>query len=996
MKKFFSHCALLVMVTILLGGLALGQATQTYGRIEGVVKDQSGAIIPGVSVTLRTPTGTKNTLTGDSGFFAFPFLTPGAYEIRVELEGFKTYDQSGITVQLGKTISLSITMETGDISDVIEVTGEAPLVDTTTTTVGANISENLFTSLPMQRNFTALFNLAPGVSDSGALGDANPSIGGASGLENNYVVDGINITNTGYGSVGSYSNVYGSLGSGVNFDFVKEVQVKQGGFEAEYGQSTGGVVNVITKAGTNEYHGGVYFYAQPESWEAERREPNVYRQQKFTEIPGQDSYDLSADFSGYIFKNRFFFYLGFNPQWATSIRRAPEGLGQDVNPGNPIYEREDEVYSWSAKLSYVLHDNHNVEFSSFADPSNRSDGPNRNMTSEGDDNYSGLQFGSWNWITRYNGVLANNLFLTASFGRAFNRFEEQILYMERIGYNDYVNFPALQRMGGVGFFENNNGENWQFNLKTTYNVTAAGEHQFDFGYAYEDVGYTAVRRYTGPMINVPAWQQFEGGTTFGGFFRLRYYTDPTTGGYYDQNGDGVITPADAYLQQYRGNFNDPNIGTDTTYHSFYVQDLWKITDRFTVKAGIRYDYQEMGGGGGNALVYTFDGNWAPRLGVIYDLFGDGKTKVYGNYGRFYQKIPNDMAVRALSSEDGVTNVWWTVQYDSEGRPLPGTLANPVLPGAPTITRTGANPTYIVPDTKTMYQNEFVIGFDHEINPTLSIGARYIFREVGRMLEDLGTLTTEQYIADDTYFTYIIANPSFSSDYVDNATGEIRADGLPDGFADPERSYNAFELTLEKRFSDGFQFLANYRLAKLWGNYEGLYRNDNGQDDPNITSLFDFRLSPSLGYQYVPGYLNTDRRHILNFNGSYTFDWNLTLGLGFRSASGNPVNRLGAHPAYENSGEIPLGPRGSEGRNSWLNTVDVHLGYPISLGDNYRIRLAMDIFNLPNFKRTLALNEDYETAPGELNPDFLTPGSANTPTAAFQRPFNMRFSVRFEF
>ncbi len=256
MRPAFTKCVLLTLLAVLMAGLVIGQATQTKGRLEGTVKDQTGAIIPGVSVTITSNTGSKTMLTGDSGMYIFPFLTPGVYNLKAELEGFKVFEQTGIQIRLGTTSTINIVLTPGEISQVVEVTGESPLVDTTTTTIGANISNNLFTNIPVRRNFTALFTMAPGVSSSGALGDNNPSIGGASGLENNYIVDGVNITNTGYGSVGSYSNVYGSLGSGVNFDFVKEVQVKQGGFEAEYGQSTGGVVNIITKSGSNEFHGG--------------------------------------------------------------------------------------------------------------------------------------------------------------------------------------------------------------------------------------------------------------------------------------------------------------------------------------------------------------------------------------------------------------------------------------------------------------------------------------------------------------------------------------------------------------------------------------------------------------------------------------------------------------------------------------------------------------------------------------------------------------------
>ncbi len=295
MRHAFPRFALLSLLAIMCAGLVAGQATQTYGRIEGTAKDQTGGVIPGVTVTITSATGTKTMVTGDSGEFGFPFLTPGLYSLKAELEGFKTYEQPEITVRLGAVSTINLVLTPGEINEVITVTGEAPLVNTTTTTVGANISESLFTSVPMRRNFTNLFNMAPGVSDSGSLGDNNPSIGGASGLENNYIVDGVNITNTGYGSVGAYSNVYGSLGSGVTFDFVKEVQIKQGGFEAEYGQSTGSVVNVITKSGGNEFHGGVYFYGQPGGLGNPPKQANTYRESQGTQVLRNESFDVSAD-----------------------------------------------------------------------------------------------------------------------------------------------------------------------------------------------------------------------------------------------------------------------------------------------------------------------------------------------------------------------------------------------------------------------------------------------------------------------------------------------------------------------------------------------------------------------------------------------------------------------------------------------------------------------------------------------------------------------------
>ncbi len=1022
MTRAFVKTLLLACVTLLLAGVVFGQAAQTTGRIEGTAKDQTGGVIPGVTVTISSATGTKSMITGDSGEFAFPFLTPGNYDIKAELEGFKTYEQKGVTIRLGLTSTINLVLSPGEISEVVTVTGEAPLVDTTTTTIGSNITDAMYTSMPVRRNFSNLFNFAPGVSDGGQVGSSNPSIGGASGLENNYVIDGVNVTNTGYGSLGSYSNVYGSMGTGVNFDFVKEVQIKSGGFEAEYGQSTGGVVNVITKSGGNEFHGGVYFYLQPAGWQASRNQPNTYRYENLQSMTlSQQNYDVSFDLSGYLWKDKLFFYAAFNPQWNTSSFRAPAGIGQDIDGISP-YEQESHYYSWSAKASYVPHPNHTFEFSTFADPSNRGTGPNRSMLSTGDTSYSKLHFGSWNLVARYNGVLSNNWFLTGSYSRAYNRFEEAMLYDSLVQYRDYVswfydNFPegtpvrnptGYDLRGGVGFFENNNGTNNQFNIKTTFTFTAAGEHTMDFGYAYEDVGYVAFRRYTGPMVDVPAFGGFEGAASYGALLRHRWYRQ-ADGTYWDRNGDGTLDGSDAVWWQTRGNYNDPNISTETKYHSFYAQDAWKISANVTLKAGVRYDYQKIAGGGEGSSDFVFDGNWAPRFGLIYDVKGDGKTKVYGSWGRFFQKIPQDLAVRALSVETGFTSVYWgdlnATDFLNDDMVAAGLTVYPGYGSPYTIGLTGSVPTIVYPGTKAMFQDEFVLGFDHELSPTMSIGARYIWRHVGRGLEDCGSQTPGQWNGTEPSaeeYQYVIANVTASQDIFDNALGVLGSDGIPDGFADMTRTYNAFEVTLEKRFSQGFQFLANYRLAKVWGNWEGLFRNDNGQDDPFITSLFDFRDEVlanggrALGVSYVPGYLNTDRRHVLNFNGAYTLPCKLTFGIGARLTSGYPLTPVGTHPASgygdnEIPGILPDGTqvvRGYAGRSDWINDVDLHADYPFTFGDNYRLRFAVDLFNVFNLQKTTQVDTQSQSG-GDPYADYLTP-------TTFQRSFNMRASIRFEF
>src|SRR5688572_27254905 len=260
--------AFLVAFALTLTGLAAAQETTT-GTISGRIVDSQSLAVPGATVTVTGPQGARTAVTDGDGRFNVPFLTPGVYNVRAELQGFRVTEQQNITVSLGQRLDLNLSMEVGALTETVSVTGSAPVVDTNTTTVGAVISSDLLQRVPVGRKLTDALYLAPGVSSGGEVGNANPAIGGGSGLENQYVVDGINITNTGYGAIGSYSIVFGSLGSGVTFDFVKEIQVKTAGYEAEFGQASGGVVNVITKSGANNLAGSLFGYFRPSGAEGD-------------------------------------------------------------------------------------------------------------------------------------------------------------------------------------------------------------------------------------------------------------------------------------------------------------------------------------------------------------------------------------------------------------------------------------------------------------------------------------------------------------------------------------------------------------------------------------------------------------------------------------------------------------------------------------------------------------------------------------------------------
>jgi hypothetical protein len=233
-------------------------------------------------------------------------------------------------------------------------------------------------------------------------------------------------------------------------------------------------------------------------------------------------------------------------------------------------------------------------------------------------------------------------------------------------------------------------------------------------------------------------------------------------------------------------------------------------------------------------------------------------------------------------------------------------------------------------------------------------------------------------------------------------GNQGADGVPDGFVDPVHIYKAVEIEVNKRFANNWQMIANWRIASVRGNYEGSYRNDNGQTDPGISSLFDFTPGDFnlLGDQFAVGPLNTDRRHIVNLYTNYILSKNvlkdrwrifegLNIGTGFHIQSGLPMSNLAAHPVYLNAGEVPLGGRGSLGRTPTSFRLDMHFDYPIRLSERAKIGLVGDIFNITNTQTLMLINQFSESSYQQPNPDFKQP-------TAWYNPISFRMGLKITF
>jgi outer membrane receptor protein involved in Fe transport len=961
--------------------LAAVASAQTTGTLTGTVTDAQGLAVPGATVTVTGPQGARSFVSDGEGRFQAPFLVPGNYDVRAELQGFKTIEIKGVAVSLGQTSDVAVKMELGGLTEVVEVVGSTVIVDTSSTTTGAVLTSDLLQKVPVGRRFSDTLYLAPGVSSGGSVGRANPSISGGSGLDNQYVVDGVNVTNQGYGALGSYSIVFGSLGSATPFDFIKEVQVKTGGYEAEYGQSTGGMVNVVTKSGTNALRGTAFGYSRPNFLQADFKE---YQSANGTVQFGKNEQsDFGVEASGPILQNRLFVFGAVNPSYETREFKAPEGFPLE---SLGFVDRKRENLNYAAKLTYQLSSSHRLDASFFGDPSNGDMGPQRvsALTRVDTSAFSRLdKFGGHNQTVRYDGVVSPTWLLEGSFANARNQIEETPS-VDTWFVRDRTVTPNIIS-GGIGFYEKgNDSKNRQFRMKSTH---LFNNHQVAYGFQYDNVTYAQVNSRTGPTFTAPDGRETATGAS------IDIISDPVFGQIYR-----VI----------RANFNQQRT-TDQAYYNFFVQDSWRVNDRLTVNPGIRYEQQKLAG----TIIddFSLKNNWAPRIGVVYDVLGNGRSKLYGNWGIYYARIPNDLAARALSADDS------TSRADFFDANLTQAIPDGVLAGGVTshFALAGVGADEIDPDTKLSYKQEFVFGYEWEALPATNVGVRYIRRWIGRVLEDVAAAPMVAYelgLEGTESVAYILTNP-------DETTPTLFPE-LGAAFETPQHTYDAIEVTLDRRLSGKWQAQASYRWSRLHGTFEGFYREDNGQSDPGITSLFDFPTNdPSFtaiggaqfGYRgdirYLgdlgKGPLPLDRPHQVKVYGNYLITDALAVGLGMNASSGKPLTPLAGNAWYGNGGEIPEGPRGSgietvdgfQTRSPFEFQVDAQASYVMRFGEQ-RLTLLADAFNLFNLKRVLDYDSWTETVYGVANPDFGKPVSQLTAGPAFQAPFALRIGARFEF
>jgi hypothetical protein len=943
-----------------------------------------------VTVTATGPQGVKTTVTDGEGRFTLAFLTPGSYTVHADLQGFTSVDRPDVVVHVGQNVDVALTMKVGALEETVQVVAPAASVDTASATIGANLDSATLSRLPVGRRFSDTLYLTPGVSTSGSVGIANPSIEGSSGLENQYVVDGVNITNGGYGALGSYSIVFGSLGNGTPFDFMQEVQVKTGGYEAEFGQATGGVVNVVTKSGSNTFKGSAFGYVRPRGFESTYH--TVQSVEGTVNTVASQLSDAGGTIGGPILRNRLFFFGAIDPQWQTNTFAAPDEFPLQTL-GN--VDRDRRTTNYAVKGTWQATPAHRFDASFFGDPATGATGPQRssallNQTTSG---YSSLEYGGHNQTVHYNGVLNPHFLVDASFGRALNRI------LETPSVNDWrvTDLRVTPRVitGGVGFYEAGNRSNsWQAQAKATQIVGGYGQHQVRYGFDYEHLDFSQLQQYTGPTFTAPNGQLTATGAT------VDIIPDPAFGQIYHVSRAG-FTAGRATTQRYTAAF---------------VEDEWKIGNSLTIRPGVRFEQETLSG----SIVQDFSlkNNWAPRFGVVWDPSGNGRSRVFANYGRYYARVPNDLAARALSSDALITADY----FDSSlTRPVANGVVTSTTTGTTTTTHftlLGGNADDIDPNAKLSYYNEWIAGTEYTLPRDLTVGIRYVHRDIGRVLEDVQpypTVAVSLGLPGAATANYLLTNPGPNTPVSQDIPGATVS------FESPVHNYDAVEFTANKRLSNSWALISSYRWSRLTGNFEGFFRNDNGQSDPAISSLYDYPTNdptftaigtPQFGYVGDIRFLGTagngplplDRTHDVKVYGTYAFDMGLNLSLGLELESGAPLTAFAAHPIYDTGGEIPLTPRGAgfqtsngfQTRTPWTKPVNAGASYNLKVGARKLVLIA-DVFNVFNTQTILDYNSFAELQFGVPNPDVGAAGVSGVVSGQqLATPRQFRIGVRYEF
>lgn len=962
--------SLILLLSLTLTSITLAQ--RQTGSIYGTVVDEEGNVLPGATVTLSGPSllGTRTYVTSDTGKFRFPALSPGPkYELKVEMSGFKTTIRKGLIVSVGKSTEVTITLEVATIEEEVTVTAESPVVDVESSKVSVNYSSEFIASIPMNRDLYDIQNSIPGAISEGRDYRRTSSILGGTVRSQLYALDGVPMNDP--ATFYSMANI--------NIDVYDEIEFEVGAHPAEVGQTDSVYINIVTKSGGNKYSGGATVYYTTENFaqdliSAENiKSLGVDAPEKFSGYK-----DGSLNFGGPLIKDRIWFFLnGRRMLWDKINPYTPENRMAKVGLASPHYDLRHEEWLAFAKFTFQLTKNLRymgmLHYNHIYEPVYT----NRVATS-----YSYDVTGVWNHENTYttthqfNWVLDQNTFLDFR-GTFIHRYfpinvrpghegnytyydRAQRVYWGRTWYDDeYVRKKMLASTSLTRFQDDFLG----------------ASHELKVGAEFEQTEYHRDWFRANPYYSY--WRDYKKGnpyyySTSGKRGRLRMRYCPPEKGMWD-------------------------VLDNTRRFSGYTQDSI-ASGKLAINLGLRLDYSfqyepeqsrpqlryEYGpellapGLAANSLLEALIAQWhqdigpispfdalttpykkpvefltlSPRIGLVYDIFGDGKTALKFSFSRYFEPVWSAKYNAAQIFGAGSLSYYWYDLNKNKLMDLPPTDKYK-LSSYPTQ---DPNYTYYVDNLKAPYMNELLAGIEHELVRDFKLGLQFVWKENKNIVEDIDKNNGYDPTAKDDkgliWLPYTVVDPGWDGKFGTGDDNDLTVYGLREdrpaktwkGTNPPEakRKYWALILTFDKRMSNKWQLKGSVLYSSFKGNASAQYGPTEGE-----SGLFD---NPTVMINSY-GPLWFDRPLQIKIMGTIILPYDIILSAYFQHRSGSPWTRTfdrvyfpSSLPVYESYVGVNAEPKGSQ-RNAPITNLDLRIEKSFSFGDYGRLNFYADIFNI---------------------------------------------------
>lgn len=943
--------ALLLTLAVVCSGAASAQ--ERGGNIAGTVVDSSGGVLPGVVVTVTNEltTRTVSVTTNGEGAYVARDLEPGRYTVQFDLQGFGSVKTPNVIVLLGSTAPVNPKLEPAGLTAEVVVVAQATTIDTQTTTRQRNIPAEEFDSIPKGRSFQSLVAALPSVN-FGEL-EGGLQVGGASAGENSFTVDGVAVN----------SQIHGQQRQDAVFEYLQEVQVKTSGLEAEFGGAIGGVVSAVTKSGGNTFHGSFFEHYSGSSLSAnngaDKRlviDPATQNSASVIQDNNQKRHTNEVGFSlgGPIVKDHLFFFASASPRFDQLDRTYALASGS-----NFTINRDRRSTSLFGKITWAPTSRLRANFSSLYTPEKSDgtipsyDGATINSTTNNAANLAaqqgrGYEVPQWNLAYNADYTIGSSAMVTVRGGyMKDNYFDTGVDKSQTYEYvtsavglagvpAQYAQPASFSNLPRVQIKDHDITTRNFVDASLSKVFSAGGSHSVKGGFGFSRATNDVELAYpNGGFVSV--------------FWNSTFTSDATgradrgTYGYYTIDTIGTIGKTGANIK------------------SLFIQDAWEVSPQLTLNIGVRSESEDIPSFRPDIQKVGIHFGWkdkiAPRLGAAYDLFGDGRAKISGSFGRYYDWTKYELARGTFGGDV------WKTRYRSLDDPDPTKLSLTALTGRNLWTAEADSfkdsriPSFgddvVDPNMKPMAQNAFNASLEYQVATSTVFGVNFVRNSLVRTIEDIGTLVNGSE-------AYIYGNPGEGLAKTAITTGATAPFTLPKA----KRNYTAVELSLNRRFSQNWFLGGSYVYSRLYGNYPGLVNTDEVTPPGRVSSTaqqqsgqrtrpgtnasrawdLDEMMFDSHGNLGVDGLLPTDRPHVGKLYGSYLLKTGTTIGVNFYAGSGTPVSKS-VQSIYRYP--ILVEGRGSLGRTPVLSQTDILVSHDLKLGGDKKLRLEFNGLNVFN-------------------------------------------------